>query len=338
MDDFKFDDEKDVLKKELNDFYTSPPDDIITFGVSYLDDALGGIEPMDCVVVSSTTGAGKTELAVQIASNAAQAGKRVAFYALEADKNEIFHRLIYKRIIKIKKEQNDNAGFFDYQDYYTKRKKDLWGIYFQQASKEILSETEKLNVFYPFENIDREFTQASVEAELLCRSQDTDLFILDHLHFVQIDGPDYLKQMDQLMRTIGKLVKYLKKPVILIAQLRKATDYNRPLLPTVDDIFGASQIKNTATKIILFGRDPNDSQRGGVLINCAKNRRRGEVMYFTAKLSYSYLTNQYSDKYFIGRLMKGGKEFELMDKKDWPRWATNAAIPTIDAITSKHIL
>lgn len=335
-EEFDFDGKK-TLSAELDAFFEAPEDPIIKFGVSYLDDAMGGIEPQDCIVISSTTGAGKTELAVQVAYNASMSGKKVTYYALEADKHEIFHRLIYKRIIKLKKESLDDGGYFDYQHYYTKSKKHLWGKYFLKAKEQILSEASNLNVHYPYENLEREFNQASVEAELLCRANETDLFIIDHLHFVQIDGPDYLQQMDKLMRTIGKLVKHLKKPVILIAQLRKTMDYNRPLLPMTDDIFGASQIKNTATKIILFGRDSSDKSRGAVLINCSKNRRRGEVLYYTAKLNYSYLTNQYSDKYFLGRLTKQGKEFEYLDKNDWPMWAENVQTPIVEAISGRYI-
>ena len=73
----------------------------LTFGVEYLDRALGGIFPRDLVLVGADTGIGKTELVTGIArANARKPplglGKRVHGFFLECDDGEIQERIKWR--------------------------------------------------------------------------------------------------------------------------------------------------------------------------------------------------------------------------------------------------
>ena len=71
---------------------------ILKFGVSYLDDALLGILPNDLVLIGAPSGAGKTQLCVNIANANLAEGKRVHVFALEAEQDEWERRIKYQML------------------------------------------------------------------------------------------------------------------------------------------------------------------------------------------------------------------------------------------------
>jgi replicative DNA helicase len=68
----------------------------LTFGVQFLDEAVGGIYSNDLVLYGAKTGIGKTQLATITAMANAANGKRVHFFALEAEQHEIERRIKYQ--------------------------------------------------------------------------------------------------------------------------------------------------------------------------------------------------------------------------------------------------
>jgi replicative DNA helicase len=66
---------------------------VLSFGVKFLDVALGGIMARDMVLLGAVTGAGKTTLASVIAETNVERGKRVHYFALEAEHGEIERRI-----------------------------------------------------------------------------------------------------------------------------------------------------------------------------------------------------------------------------------------------------
>ena len=72
---------------------------LMSYGVKYLDDALGAIIPNDLIVLGAKTGAGKTSLAQSIALHVAQTHP-VHYFALEAENYEIERRIKYGMVSK----------------------------------------------------------------------------------------------------------------------------------------------------------------------------------------------------------------------------------------------
>ena len=71
----------------------------LSYGIQFLDDILRGILPHDLILLGASTGAGKTEAAKQIAMHNALLGKRVHYFALEAEPKEIERRVKYALLV-----------------------------------------------------------------------------------------------------------------------------------------------------------------------------------------------------------------------------------------------
>ena len=70
----------------------------LSYGISFVDDVTGGIFKNDLVIATSKTGIGKTEFATTVAQVNAIAGKRVHYFALEADPQEVTRRIKYRML------------------------------------------------------------------------------------------------------------------------------------------------------------------------------------------------------------------------------------------------
>ena len=79
----------------------SEHNNLLTFGVRYLDDAMKGISRNDLVLVGAPSGAGKTQFCVNLALKNSEQGKRVHYIALEAYEGEIERRLMFQTISNI---------------------------------------------------------------------------------------------------------------------------------------------------------------------------------------------------------------------------------------------
>jgi hypothetical protein len=67
----------------------------LKYNHAFLDDLLRGIAVNDLIVLGAETGAGKTEFARAIAASNAKQGRRVYYFALEAEPKEIERRTKY---------------------------------------------------------------------------------------------------------------------------------------------------------------------------------------------------------------------------------------------------
>src|SRR5690348_4241502 len=73
----------------------------LSFGVKFLDDALGGIAQKDIVLLGAKTGIGKTTMASIIAESNAEKGRHVHYFALEAEDREIERRIKFRILSRL---------------------------------------------------------------------------------------------------------------------------------------------------------------------------------------------------------------------------------------------
>ena len=296
----------------------------IPYRVKFLDDALGGILPHDLVLIGSTTGAGKTALASMIAENAAAAGKRVHYFALEAEPREIERRIKYRCVAHYLESRSFMAGLVQctYRNWYRGK---LRPFIDYEANAEIEAAIavryKTLHTYYR----GTDFGTADLERLFLAVQEQTDLIILDHLHYVDID--DAVSEnaaQKRLVKRVRDLSLGMGKPIILVAHLRKKQGGRvHRVVPELDDFMGSSDITKIVTQVILLARASQENTQPFLwptYVQVAKDRMDG-VRPYVALMLFNERNGRYDDSYTLGRLSFAGDEWKELPEKERPRWA-----------------
>ncbi len=293
---------------------------ILQFGVKFLDDALGGIFKNDLVLLGAKTGAGKTALASRIAIVNAAKGKRVHYFALEAEKDEIERRMKYMTVSElVKRYSSYSYGRMNYLDWYKGTLDDVTNPYELQADKLLAAEFKTLFTFYRT----GDFYAEQFERMMLAIQDQTDLVILDHLHYVDSVEPNENRGYKLIVKKIRDTALSIGKPVVVVAHVRKGERSGGPLVPGIEDFHGTSDIPKIATKAIMIAPDyeqtGNDSWMWSTYLSPAKCRFDGSRTRYVGRTLFDVRSGVYADDYDLGRLT--GDKFELVDANKIPSWA-----------------
>ncbi len=286
----------------------------LSFGINYLDDSTGGIFPNDVIVIGARTGCGKTALASHIAMHNALNGKHVAFFALEAENAEIERRIEFTKIAK---------------EYYNETKK---RIYFRDfingnlpLDLEPIRKRNKtsfiklslyLDIFYrtggKYDKNDLRSDISNIAKGSL-ELNETDLIIIDHLQYVDIEGNDLLNETKLLIKTIRDLALLHDKPIIVLSHLRKRTGGVQTLVPDEDEFFGSSDVIKIATKVISIAPHyPSKESKTlfPTLFKICKNRSDSSPKFYIGMHNYDVVENKYEEKYLLSDVQECTKGFE----------------------------
>lgn len=310
---------------------------VISFQVAFLDDVLGGIMPTDLILLTAKSGAGKTQLATSISENAALAGQRVTVLALESEEGEYERRIKYRTLAKNYRDGVKSAGrgmgtHVSYREWYLGRLDDLFG-----SSEKITEDYLAAKMGTKLHTIYRgaEFGIEHIERVMTSMSDHTDLFVVDHLHFIDLE--DKLSEnaaTKKVMKRLRDTSLRLGKPVLLLAQMRKADRFRATLLPSMDDIHGSSDIVKICTRVIALGQarreDVPMAPDAGLwvaptYIQVLKDRLDGApphvgLMYFDKR------TGSYGKHYIAGLVTteSGVEKWAEVPSSELPHWAKGA--------------
>ena len=292
---------------------------LLRFGVSFLDDYCRGLLPHDLILIAARTGAGKTTLAEMIATGNAAAGKRVHYFALEAEPNEIERRLKFRWLA-----HRCYIDGFNYPDWYLGRFDDELGFLAAEADDTLGRDYATLQTYYKAAG---DFGQADIHRLFLAIRNETDLIVLDHLHYV--DTPDDVAEnraQKEIVKAIRDCALSIGVPIIVVAHMRKRAKRSQ-LLPEVEDVMGSSDIAKIATRAILLApaKDQTAAQsyERPTYIQADKDRLCGNQAT-VALLQYDLRFSTYQDKYFLGYADAQGESWKLATGAI-PSWAKHCA-------------
>lgn len=294
----------------------------LSFGVGFLDDALGGILPHDLVLLGARTGAGKTQLASLVAQSNAERGKRVAYFALEAEPREIERRLKYRALVARYFEHGGGSGRVSYQDWYRGRLDSVLGKYEAEAEREIAQRYRTLTTYYR----GAAFGLKNLVSLFESLEGQTDLIVLDHLHYVDVEDDETenrgYKAIVKRARDIGLRMGV---PVILVAHLKKRDRSVKAILPELDDFHGTSDITKIVTKTIVLAPNLETGPAGALwatYMGTPKYRMDGSVTRYVGLLQFDARKGGYEESYALG--LARGEKFEPLDRSALPPWAARA--------------
>lgn len=302
----------------------------LSFGVRFLDDALGGIVRTDLVLLGAKTGIGKTALATIVALHNCQRGKRVHYFALEAEEREIERRMKFQIIAQ----EYYRTGFqrppIRYLDWHMGRLDHELASYEEWADAELGRYLANLLTFYRIDS----FTSDDFRARLDEVKADTDLVVLDHLHYVDSTDDNENRGYKRTVKAIRDSALNASKPVIVVAHVRKGDRRNDRLVPDVEDFHGSSDIPKMATKAIMLAPAYEAESPKPFLwptyMQVVKCRLDSSLTRYAAMCNFNTRSNCYEEDYLLGKLTAGGSLFAPLSFAEKPAWASDAVAVSDD--------
>jgi len=293
------------------------------FGIESLDHALDGIFKDDLILIGAPSGAGKTQLCCNIALANMEHGKKVHYIALEAGEFEIERRLKYPLVLERflsdpnKPRLGQKVTFskwltgkflldlekyeFEAAEYFEKAYRDLFLFYKTKAFG--------LNEL--------------LESIAFC-SNDTDLIIVDHVHYFDFEDENENRAIKNIAKTVRQLAIDEGKPIILIAHLRKRDKHNASLVADLDEFHGSSDLYKIATKVITMapGRPTKDGTYE-TFFRIPKNRYDGGATRYVIREEFSPQSQSYlKGKYELTwAKIKMGEDFKSLEGESHPEWS-----------------
>lgn len=290
---------------------------------AFLDDCLRGILPHDLVLIGAPTGMGKTDLALAIATANADAGRRVMYFALEAERIELERRTLFSLLSrKAHNARHPKVAELNYADWYLGRCEHIVAEFYERTKIDILHRFGSLRTFYR----DEKFDAGDLANAIRTIHEHVDLIVVDHLHYIDAADEDTheAKALGDTVKTIRDVSLRIGKPIILIAHLRKREARNRPIVASLDDFHGSSNVVKICTQVIALEHatslEPPAWYLSPTFVSVLKDRRAGAPR-LVAAMQYDKRARGYQGTYTLGRLTNGNTVWEELPPDDVPTWA-----------------
>lgn len=299
----------------------------LRYHVPFLDDILKGIAPHDLVLLGAPTGAGKTELVRIISQSNARLMKRVNLFALEAEKTEIERRTKYGLLAEFAFRAGRDLSALNYRDWYFGDCEDIVGEYNERADRALKTDYKYLHTYYR----GAKFDTAEMIRLFKAVQTETDLIVLDHLHYVDLEGDNENSEYGKMLKLVRATTLEMGKPVILVAHLKKRDLRSRAVVPEIEMFHGSSEITKITTVAIMLSparvvADLLGSARhwyqSYTFFHVPKDRMGGNSGYVAA-CPFDMRFKCYAPHYTLGRLNAAGDEWKEIESTDRPRWAVN---------------
>jgi KaiC/GvpD/RAD55 family RecA-like ATPase len=308
-------------------------DSALRFNVQFLDDACRGILREDLVLLGAPSGAGKTQICCNIALANMLQGKRVHYIALEAAEFEIERRLKYPLVMErffADPGRPKIDGKINYADWILGKYISELNNYENQAAE--FFEKAYGNLFL-YDKQDRFSVNELIKAVTM-HSKLADLLIVDHVHYFDFDDDNENRAIKEISKLAMSLVQEEKKPIILIAHLRKRNKENSEVVADMDEFHGSSDLFKIATKVITIapGKVTPDGKYE-TFFRIPKNRTDSSSSRFIAREFFCPKRGGYEpNRYELGwPEQKRGGLFKPIPKNFLPTWARPGADVSCDA-------
>lgn len=234
-------------------------------GFSSLDTLLGGgLCRKTLCILAARPSMGKTALAMNIARNAANAGKTVAVFSLEQSRDELLLRLAAAqgraelraaRANVLGEDANraiDAAGELSNSDIFIDE-------YSQTSVQDIRSKLTRHKLRRPL-----------------------DLVIIDYLQIMGFKGKaeNQNLKLGEITRSLKSIAKDMDVPILLLSQLNREVERRSDKKPTLADLRESGSIEQDADVVMMLYREhvyaPTDDNEHDADLDIKKNRN-GEV-------------------------------------------------------------
>ena len=217
-------------------------------GFKDLDDLFGGLRGGDLVILAARPSVGKTALALNIASRAAQLGTSVAFFSLEMSATQLVQRVLSTETrINSKKMQ---TGQMSAQDWVTLvnasdtlSKLQLW-----------VDDTPSASILE---------VRAKARRQLRGVEPQKGLIIVDYLQLMQPQNTrteSRQVEIAEISRGLKILAKEMDMPIIALSQLSRAVESRQGKRPILSDLRESGAIEQDADIVMFLDRSLSENE------------------------------------------------------------------------------
>lgn len=291
----------------------------LKFYVPFYDDYLRGVLPHDLVLIGAPSGVGKTDLSLSVATTNAGLGKRVHFFALEAERRELERRTKFSILNNfVRKSDHPDRSKFNFTDWLMGDAENICGDFNAAADSMIRDKLSGLYTFYRT----RDFGSNELRRSIQRIYRDTDLIVIDHLHYLDTNDDNEARALGATVKVIRGISLGLGVPILLVAHLRKRDQRSKQLVISLDDFHGSSNVTKIGTQVLAIERANIPADKwylSPTFMTIPKDRRSGSPNLI-ALTQFDRRHRCYVPTYTLGRMGSSG-EWEEIPADDVPSWA-----------------
>ena len=233
-------------------------------GFSDLDNALGGLNKSDLILIAARPAMGKTSFALNMALSAAkQSGKDVAVFQLEMSDTQLPTRMISSEALVDSRKLR--MGSLDEGDW--------------EKIAHVSATLSKTNIYIEDSSA---ITVSEIKAKCRRLGSRLGLVVIDYLQLMQGSkhSENRVQQISEISRSLKVMARELDVPVICLSQLSRGPEQRPNKRPMLSDLRESGAIEQDADIVIFLYRDdyynPDSEKKNVVECIIAKNRH-GEV-------------------------------------------------------------
>lgn len=212
----------------------------VTTGFTDLNSLLGGFQKSDLVLLAARPSMGKTAIAVNLAVNAAKAGKKVAMFSLEMSKTQIGQRIL---------------ASFAQMNLSSLFKGELEG----QDLVNLITASNELSKYSLHIDDTAAISLIELKAKLrrLKMEEGLDLVVVDYLQLMTTGEriENRVQEISQISRGLKAIAKELDIPVLALSQLSRALEQRPDKRPKLSDLRESGAIEQDADIVMFLYRD-----------------------------------------------------------------------------------
>lgn len=203
---------------------------VVKTGFPSLDRLIGGFEKGELITLGGYSGGGKTTLALNIATQIAQAGGNVLYFSLEMTKVEMHKRLVCSSL------RISDFSKITQEEFYA-----------------VVEKSKSLENELPLEFIDDADITVEKISAICAGKKDLSLIIIDHLHILRSEKrfKDQLALLTYLSRKVKTIAQELNIPILLLSQLNRSNAGRDVKSPILSDLRGSGSIEQDSN-LVMF--------------------------------------------------------------------------------------
>lgn len=252
---------KEIVKENHGNYFCEREDIGVKTGFYKLDDMLGCLEPGDITVIGARPGVGKSALVTQIIGNVAEQGKRVGYFNLEMNENQVYERFV-ARLSKMSLTRIRRAKSFigDEEDKFNRAndKLEMYDVFISTGSKNVS------------------------EIKSISRHQNFDLIVIDYLQLVKS-----IKRYSNRSSEVGDISKEIKAlamelgvHIIVLSQLNRTSEHREEKEPTIAELRESGDIEQDASNIVLvWNLSKKNNKAKGLNVGKQRQGKTGRIGY-----------------------------------------------------------
>lgn len=263
----------------------------VATGFQKFDALTAGLHGGELIIIAGRPSMGKTTLAMNIAENAAIAGKvPTAIFSMEMSAEQLAFRMIGS--IGRVNQSNLRTGRFSDEDWTRINS----AVAIMSQAPIFIDDTPALSP-----------TEIRARTRRLKREHGLGLIVVDYLQLMGISGTreNRATEISEISRSLKALAKELNLPIVALSQLNRGVEQRTDKRPVMSDLRESGAIEQDADLIAFIYReevyDPDTPRKGVADIIIAK-QRNGPIgdFHLTFLGEYTRFENLIAEDYGLG--------------------------------------